>query len=156
MSGRLTVHGEEVDFTGPRQVETSDTSAMDSDWTIPASATMTAIAGLTKTITLTEPRTVMAYYSVSWSEWDETFNWRNLNTWFNIDGTDDADTRSVTGIHQASTQAFGTNSALWVGTLAAGSHTFKVQYYSDYPIVFLQDGSTGHTRHGRTMSIVVL
>ena len=80
-----------------------------------------------------------------------------------VDGVEARVARSVSGLnlhtgHSEYTRVFshylpGQNSAVWVGNLAAGTHTFKVQYRS-WTTIQLNPTSTGFEAGG--MQVIAL
>ncbi len=77
------------------------------------------VADLTRTFSLAQETAVLVYYQIT------TVGGQHLVTRLIVDGADVVFGRSITGNTQ-----YWSPSSLWIGRLAGGSHTIKVQYRS--------------------------
>lgn len=75
------------------------------------------VADLSRTFSLAQETAVLVYYQIA------TVGGQHLVTRLIVDGNDIVFGRSITGNTQ-----YWSPSALWIGRLAAGSHTIRVQY----------------------------
>jgi len=113
--------------------------------------TLTDIPGLTKTITLTESRMVIARYNVAAQIPSSYYCF--LHTTMLVDDVEEVSTRSVGGISNAgSAQGYSQNTGLAFLTLAAGSHTIKVQGRSNSAVNIATSG----TEMGAWLQVLIL
>jgi hypothetical protein len=83
-----------------------------------------AVTDFTQTVTLDADRTVFIWYSLSWHTAPAVASdWAVLDTQLTIDGSAEASTTATQGLVHTR-EVFGTNVGMWMGTLAAGFHTF--------------------------------
>lgn len=117
------------------------------------STTASAIGGLSRTINFARPVVVRVDFSINIQpDGNPGSDW--LATWIDVDGTD----RSGSGTHYQPYCGADCNTNLsgtWVGTLAAGNHTFSVEWAKATTTVSFSNNPSwcGVACGGRTMTI---
>lgn len=103
----------------------------------PHTDTWTDVADLTQTFSLAQETAVLVYYQIA--TYCASSNY--LVTRLIVDGTEQVFGRSITGNTQ-----FWSPSNLWIGRLAKGSHTIKVQYRNSIAAVSNPSGDDWENR----------
>ena len=160
VDGRLIVNGKDVSTQSPPQVDTTNVAILDT--TIPPgggtvfSPAHVAIAGLEKTITLTEQRLVLVHYHISWQVGSPSQTaWRYMVTSLWHNNAEIEDGRCVQG--GMGTEFLGSNQRLWSGMLQAGAHTFVIKRRSgDTTYGGTVDYTAGYDFANKMLAVVVL
>jgi len=77
--------------------------------------------------------------------------WNFLHTVLLVDGIEKVEARDIDGVISTDVGTYGNNMGVWIGTLAAGTHTIKVQYRT-----FNNNVELGGTEKSRTLQVLIL
>jgi len=156
-SGSLSVSGT-LDVTGAFSVGGVPVGAPfvdgvpgdDSLLSISVAHSLTDLPGLAKTVTLDSARFALIQYHIGWS-FDPGEQWNFLHTVLLVDGIEKVEARDIDGVISTDVGTYGNNMGVWIGTLAAGTHTIKVQYRT-----FNNNVELGGTEKSRTLQVLIL
>jgi len=116
------------------------------------------VPGLTKTITLTKTSVVLAKYQIS-AYMEEGAIWNFIHTVMDVDSAQQTDTTCIQGMATnggvRNYAVLGTCDGLYIGSLAAGTHTFKVKWRSESPVHAYSAGAANDYKFAH-MQVLVL
>jgi len=154
-AGTLSVGGKEVQ-AGPKvtvgYVASADQPNNDWAWTAPTPRAWVTFTELTKTVNLAAESSLLIWYSLSWLA-TGGHDWKMMESQLLIDGVVQPSASTVNGVTH-NREVAGNNQGLWMGTLAAGSHTFTVQISAEAGGTYISRYATAGEE--RILSVLVL